>query len=143
MNIPSLNNPNVAAHVDSVTGLIHVVYQDAITPQITKRFYEWLYEIAGKHDLAGVKGATFDFRDVKTFDQGNIRTAQKESRSANNKLSMSHIPVGLIVRTLYQEQMVRISTTLTQQTHRMKIVKSVNEALAFIQEWNQQHRATL
>ena len=56
---------------------------------------------------------------------------------------MSHIPVGLIVRTIYQEQMVRISTKLTQQTQRMKIVKSMDEALAFIQEWNQQHRATL
>jgi len=143
MAIPPLNQTNVTAQVDHDSGLIHVVYQEAITPQVTLQFYEWLYDIAGQYDLAGIQGATFDFRAVKTFDQGNMRTAQKESRTANNKLSMAHIPVSLIVRTIYQEQMVRISTKLTQQTQRMKIVKSMDEALVFIQEWNQQHRATL
>lgn len=143
MNIPPLNETNVTAHIDIDTGLIHVVYQETITPQVTKQFYEWLYDIASKHDLAGIQGATFDFRNVKTFHQSNLRTAQKESRSANNKLSMSHIPVALVVQTIYQEQMVRISINLTQQTQRMKIVKSMDEAFAFIKEWNQQNRATL
>ena len=82
MNIPPLNEPDVSAHFDIDTNLIHVVYQETITPQVTKQFYEWLYDTANRYDLAGVQGATFDFREVKTFHQGNLRTAQKESRSA-------------------------------------------------------------
>lgn len=143
MNILPLEDTNVTAIFDGTTGYIHVKYFETLTPAITTSFYQWLFGVADKIGIKAVRGSTIDFRKVKTFHQGNIRTAQKESRSANQQLDLSHIPVGLIVTTVYQEQMVRISTKLTQQTQRMRIVKSEEEALAFIQEWNQQHTATL
>lgn len=140
MNVAPLNEVNVVARFDPSTSYIHVEYRQVSNPTIARAFYQWLYQLADSIGIEHVCGGIIDFRKVNIFEQGNVKAAQKESLSANRTLDMSHIPVALVVETMLQEQMVRISSNLTKQTHRMRIVRSDKEALDFITEWNQQHK---
>ena len=140
MNFAPLNEVNVVAKYDPNTHYIHVEYRQVSNPTVARAFYQWLYQLADSIGIEHVCGATIDFRKVNIFEQGNVKAAQQESLSANRTLDMSHIPVALVVETMLQEQMVRISSNLTKQTHRMRLVKSDKEALNFITEWNRQNK---
>lgn len=62
---------------------------------------------------------------------------RRERQKSLKQVDFSAIPTALLVKDLYQEQMVRVTMRLTEQSNRMQIVYSLEEAKLFIQDWHQ------
>lgn len=112
-----------------------------LTLATTASVYAWNNEVLQKVDIKAIKGMFIDFRTVKKFDFKNLQTASKESRGLNQKFDLSALPVAVLVKNMYQEQMVSISMKLTAQTQRMRMVYTEAEALQFLHDWHQAHPA--
>jgi hypothetical protein len=115
------------------TGIGTVTYHETLTPQITAEAYHWFIDHAEL--VALIKGWIFDFRQVQKFEQGNFQAIKRESRETRQEVDISHIPVALIVGTLYQEQMVKVASKITGQEKRIQLVYTEEEALKFFREW--------
>jgi hypothetical protein len=139
MNIPPLQNEYIRASFDEERHLIRVVYSEELPIEVPVLFYRWLESLVEAVDIKTVRGGTFDLRKTKNIHPQILGRTSKESRAANRKTDMSHVPIAFIVETLYQSEVARILIHLTPQPERRHIVKSEEEALRFIDEWNKTH----
>jgi hypothetical protein len=139
MSLPGVDEPRITTYFDEATRIMHVVYRQDLATEITLKFYHWREELLDQVDVKTIKGTIVDFRKVIQFPPLNLPTVYKESRDANRDVDMSHIPVAYIVATPQQERNVQLSMKVTPQASRRRIVKSDEEALAFIAEWHQSH----
>lgn len=137
-NIATLDHYNVKATVDPKRQLILVTYEGALSGECTRRYYDWLQNDVAPA-LPDIHGGIFDFTHVSTFDASNTRTILHTSYSVHRKLNLEHIPMALIASNYYQENMLRITAAMTPHADNKRIVKSYDEALAFIDGW-QGHR---
>lgn len=87
--------------------------------------------------IENVRGGIFDFSQVDIFNLDNIWAVKQEVTSHASEVSFGDIPTALVVKTLYQENMVKISMRMNEQTDRLQIVHTQEEALAFIDGWHQ------
>lgn len=127
---------SIDAHYDALTQILHVRYSGVITPEVTRAAYGWGFELAEEIGAENIYALISDFRDVTTFDFKNLRTATSESRNLNKKFDLSRLPVALVVKNMYQEQMVKVSMKMTDQVQRMKIVNTDEEALTFLHQFH-------
>ena len=137
MIIESLQTDNASAVYNTETNIATVTYRGALTPSVTAQAYQWLFINAVKIGVENINGGIFDFREVTTFELANIRTVKREKTVHADKVNFNQIPTALMVKTLYQEQMVRVSMRVTEQSDRLRIVYSEEDALAFIKSWHQ------
>lgn len=138
-NLPTLDTPNVRAYFDRATGISHIVYTGSIDGRHTAAVYEWVKQLLPVIGEQATYGVIFDFSAVTKFAPDNLSTTRRESQSINKERDNSDHPVALVVNTMYQEQMVRVSTRISPQEDRKRIVRSNEEALAYFQEWHRQH----
>ena len=83
-------------------------------------------------DLSKARGSIYDFRLVTDFTNRNATTTQRESGKLNRNVDMRNHPVALLVNTIFQEQFVKAFMQLTPGDQRKRIVRSEEDALAFI-----------
>lgn len=121
---------------DPVKYLIYVQYQESITSQITDEVYTWMH--ATLENIDQLRGAIFDFQLVKRFDQTNYTTAQRQSTQLNTNFDLRTIPTALLVDSIYQEMTLHTQLSMSPQQERKKMVKNLEDAMAFITEFNQQ-----
>ncbi len=137
MIIEPLQTDNVSANYDAETRIATVTYRGALTPAITAQAYAWIFASAQKIGVENIIGGIFDFREVTTFELANIRTVKREHNIHGAEIDFSTVPTALWVKTMYQEQMVRVSQRVTDQSGRLRIVYDEDEALTFIKTWHQ------
>lgn len=126
------------AFYDEESRILFVTYRDALTPSISAQFYRWLGQTAQNHPdkVLTARGSIFDFREVTSFGSGNLTSVQRQSQQIGHKMELSNHPVALIAKTVYQQEMLRLTMQITQKQDRKRIVSSVDEALAFINEFH-------
>lgn len=134
--------PQVVSYFDDETGIVYVIYRGVLSPDVTAQVYKWMAESVQQMDIKLVRGGIYDFREVTDFNKGNLATANRESRSFNTKVDVSSIPAALIVSTLFQEQMVKVSMQITPGQDRKRIVKSMDDAVAFIKQFQKRQTST-
>jgi hypothetical protein len=134
--------PQMIAYFDDETGIVHVTYRGILSPDVTAQVYKWMMESVQQLDVKQIRGGIYDFRQVTDFNKGNLATANRESRSFNVKVDVSSVPAALIVSTLFQEQMVKISMQITPGQDRKRIVKSMDDAITFIKGFQKRQTST-
>jgi hypothetical protein len=132
---PPLKTENLHCYNDPDYRLTIVAYSGELTPAVTSQAYAWLGR-AKPELLKLIRGSIFDFRKVTIFNTGNLSTLQRKSRELNAEIKEYQIPVAMLVANLYQEKMVYISSKISPGEDRKRIVKSVDAALAFLEEYN-------
>lgn len=123
------------AYFDAEASIARVVYPDHLTPDITRQMYKWFGELAEEVGMETLKGCIFDFRGVSKFHPQNARAAQTESRKINARFDLSKFPVAFLVRDMYQEQMLRVSMRITQNSERLRVIHDEAEAVQYITRW--------
>jgi hypothetical protein len=138
-DIPDLNNLLIHARFDGKQRVIFVTYTGTLGGEATRQYYRWLVqELSPLIKL--VRGAVFDFRQVHTIEASNTRTITQSSHSAHRTLDMRHVGVALIAKDHYQEHMLRITAKMTPHPQTKRVVRSMEEALAYIDEWTERLR---
>jgi hypothetical protein len=66
------------------------------------------------------------------LDSRNLTSAQRQSQQFNTKADVSNHPVALLVDTFMQEQILQVELKISPQQDRKRIVRSEDEAYAFI-----------
>jgi hypothetical protein len=130
------------ASFDEARHLIRVAYRGSLGADVTVQVYNWIDELVKAVGLETVQGEIFDFQNVSEFKEENLQMARKTSKRMNIRLDMSQLPVALIVKTFYQEEILRGAMQVTPEHQRKRIVRTEEEALAFIDEWNRTHQET-
>jgi hypothetical protein len=138
--LPLLKTKHIHALFDPEQHLIRVKYYGELTADVPAQFYAWLEKLVNVVDVKTIYGGLFDFRQVTKFHTQNLSTTRKNSRNINQKVDMGHLPIAFITETLYQTEMARILIQLVPQPERRRIVKSEEDGLQFIHNWNQ-HQA--
>jgi len=135
--IKPLKTEQIEAEFDDIRGFLLVKYHGELSSDITKQFYGWLMgEMqANPEKVSEARGSIYDFRDVTDFGMDNLSATQQSSKQVSKQADVTNHPVALIVNDVYQEGMVKLSMQVTEQQERKRIVKSVDEAVAFIQSW--------
>jgi hypothetical protein len=131
-----------SAYYDENEQILFVTYSGIMTPDVTAQFYTWLLQSLAERPglVETARGSVYDFRKVARFENKNLTAAQRESQNLSQRFDVSHIPVALIVGSLYQEQLLRVTMQIQQGQERKRIVRSVDEALAFFNEYHRQLR---
>ena len=132
MSLEPIENENGSIRWDAEKQIIFGSYGQVITEQSTANGYHAWGKIIQAVGVENVRGAVLDFRPVERWEKGNVSVAQGQSYRINTKLDLSRMPMAMIVRTAFQEQMVRFSMKATPGEERKRIVHSMEEALAFI-----------
>ncbi len=130
-----LDTPQVTGQFDEDTHLAYITYYDVLTADVTADVYAWTGRVADKVNVKNIHTAIYDFRRVSRFDHTNTRKIGQSSGQLNVSYDFSHVAVALLVRDSSQEQIVRMMMHLTPQEKRKRIVKSLVEARAFLDEF--------
>lgn len=143
MNNPivALEQTNVSAQYDFESKLLKVTYREILSPEVTKQFYQWLMGTAqaNPQEVMSARGSIYDFSAVTEFVSSNISTTSRESHTMNQQSDLTNHPVALVVSSMYQERMVNVMMKVTEQQERKRIVHTVAEAIAFIDNWHVSH----
>src|SRR5688500_1635632 len=143
--IEAVNNDNFIIRYDTDKLIGAVVYKGRLTSEITAAVYQWMAE-ATKNNQAETPppyGWIFDFRQVTDYDADNFATARSKSISFrlehNGRANV--IPTALLVNSIEQEVMVKISMQLAKQgkNPRIRLLRSDEEANKFFAEWHADH----
>lgn len=137
----TLKTDEIDARYDATEKLLIVVYQGVLSPEVTSQFYGWLINLMKENPalVAEARGSIYDFRQVTDFQSKNITTARRESSSVTQTADVRDHPVALVVESKLQERMVESTMRITQQTDRKRVVHTIEEAKAFIDDWHQEN----
>jgi hypothetical protein len=83
-----------------------------------------------------MRGEIFNFQDVEDFGLTNLMLARQMSKSINIRKDTSRIPIALVVKNVYQEEILRGPMQVSPENKRKKIVQSEEEAVEFIDDWH-------
>lgn len=133
-NFTVLEQDNLFCHYDDLKKLIFVTYRKSLTPKLTAQAYEWVRSLAPAQDE--IRGAIFDFRDVRHFESSNFSTSQRESTELTRQFNLDAYAVALIVSNTYQERLVATTIKITPQQERKKIVYSYEDAFKFVRDYD-------
>lgn len=140
--LPVLDIDTVHAYRDPQTNISYIIYKGAVDARTTTAVYEWVKELLTVIDNDETRGVLMDFRQVLKFMPDHISTVRRESKDLNREQKLVH-PVAMIVTNLYQEQMVKVSVRISDRPQHVQFFYSLEEGLAFFDEWNSQHRPLL
>ncbi len=135
-DIQDLCEPGVVATFDATQRIIFVRYSGKLAGENVRGYYRWLMQQMLPL-IRTVRGSVFDFREVESIAASNTRTVPGASSSAHRNIDLSHIPVALIAKDHYQEHILRITSAMTPHPETKRVVKSMEEALGYISEWEQ------
>lgn len=135
-DLPRLDTEHVSAYFDPQMGISFITYRGHLTAEVTETLYAWVRSLLPHIGPDATRGVIFDFRQVTRFHQGNLEASRKQSVTINQEADNSTHCVALIVDNFYQEQLVSVSMNLTPGEKRKRIVRSMDEALAYIETWH-------
>lgn len=129
-----LEEKQVTAYYDPEARILHVIYRGILSPEVSARFYHWLGAAIARfpEEVNRARGSIFDFREVTQFDNANLTSAQRESKTLNQQGDFADHPVAMLVGNNTQEEFVRLTLMITPGQKRKRIVFSPEEALVFI-----------
>lgn len=136
MTYPPLEHENAVAKFDAETRLVIVTYSGELDAATTTRVYEWLADLADAQGIESLRGEIFDFRQVTEFMPDNLMAARKVSRRMNLRHDVQNLPVAMIVKDFIQEEILRGPMQNVKENVRKRIVRSMDDALAFIDNWH-------
>jgi hypothetical protein len=150
VDIPSLVMENCEGHYDFATATGTITYSGEITPEMTTRVYQWMGQtLKLLPEGHVVRGAIFDFTGVKETSSTNITTANVRGKRFRTEHApvVTNIPTALLVQTLYQELLVEMMMKLAKHSRdesesHVRMVKTMDEARAFIDGWHQKNGPT-
>ena len=134
-----LNSEGATEYYDTEKNLVCVTYYGLITPIVTADVYNVGARMIEQYGLKNLRGMIADFRHVVDFDNSNLNAVRRTSGNLNMNYDMSHVAAALLVATMIQEKMVRMSMKITPQEERKRVVHSLKAAHLFVDEF-QAHR---
>lgn len=136
MAIPDLQHNNASATFDEKTGIAYITYRGLLNAAASTAVYDWLGDLTAAVGIENVYGEVFDFRQVQEFMPDNLMEARRSSRRYNYRHNVKRLPVAMIVRDFYQEEILRGPMENPEANPRKAIVRKMDEALAFLHEWH-------
>lgn len=140
MNTPTLaamrlEEKQITAYYDAESRILHVAYRGILSSAVSAQFYSWLGAAIAQfpEEVNRAWGSIYDFRDVTQFDNANLFSTQRQSKTLNQQTDFSNHPVAMLVANNIQEEYVRMTMTITPGQNRKRIVFSPEEGLAFIE----------
>ncbi len=137
-DVQKLNEASVSGYFDDYTRIFHVHYKDILTADTTNKAYSWLFTqgtVVG--GIENIHAFVFDFTEVVKFQRDNTFATKRQSQTAKVSIDLSRVPAALVVKNIYQEQMVLLSMKVNDVEERTKICKSHAEAMTFIDQFHQ------
>lgn len=141
MSIEPLKHANASAHYDADSRIIYVSYNGYLSGESNNAVYEWLANVLDTLGLDQIQGEIFDFREVTEFLPDNLMDARRNSRRYNFKNDLRTLPVAMIVKDFYQEEILRGPMQNVEENKRKSIVRDMDAAQAFITNWEKPTRA--
>jgi hypothetical protein len=138
MSITPLQHDNARARYDSDSGIAHITYTGYLTGEASTAVYDWLADVTQAIGIENMRGEVFDFRDVTEFMPDNLMDARRNSRRYNVKNDVRRLPVAMIVKDFYQEEILRGPMQNVRENARKTIVRTMDDALGFIRDWHTQ-----
>jgi len=135
----TLDVEQARAYYDAESAIIFVHYRGTLTGDAANDVYGWLEELYDEIDVDNLYGIVFDFREVKDFDESNLKTARRVSSRMNMRIDTSHVPAALIIRDPYHQEILFGSMRVSPEHARKKIVWSEEEAREFLDQWHAEH----
>lgn len=134
MSVTTLQHPNATATWDDSQRIAFIEYVGALSGEASTAVYNWLADV---NTTRGVPyGEIFDFRKVTEFLPDNLTEARKKSRRRNMRSAVHQLPVAMIVKDFYQEEILRGPMQNVPENTRKAIVRTMEEALAFLHQWH-------
>ncbi len=137
MPIAPLTHENASGTYDPETRIAYITYTGMLTAEASVAVYNWLGDVTQEEGL--LYGEVFDFRNVLEFAPDNLMEARKKSRRRNLRSNIHHLPVAMIVKDFYQEEILRGPMQNVPENQRKTIVQTLDDALAFIHQWHELH----
>lgn len=136
--IAPVEHDDLVAYFDDEIGISLITYGGTITADTIGRVYRWVEALLQQIDPASTRGVIYDFRDVREFHPTYLAAVQRQSKRMERDHDNSGHAVALIVDTLYQETMVKMSAQLGAKSSRPRVhlVNSMEAALTFIDDWH-------
>lgn len=134
--IERLELEHVTAYYDSDTRIIHIRYHGLIDAQTPTEAYGYIHRVIETVGFDNIYGQIFDFREVVEFSTDNLMEARKKSRRLNMRRATQRLPVAMIVKDFYQEEILRGPMQNVPENQRKAIVTSMDEALQFFEQWH-------
>lgn len=137
--IPSpLELEKVSAKYDPEKRIAYITYRGDLGADASSAAYQWLNELIQVIGIENLYGEIFDFRDVRTFMPENLIDARKNSRWLNLRLELT-FPVAMVVSDTVQHEILRGPMRNVPGNVRKRIVESMEDAHAFLDEWHRQN----
>jgi hypothetical protein len=138
--IKRLDQKNIKADYDEKQSIAYITYSGELSASDSDAAYAWLNQLIEIISTKSLYGEVFDFRGVKSFSTENLIDARKNSRKMNIMINTQDFPVAMIVANDMQEQILRGPMRVMEENPRKRIVKTTDDALAFLNEWHSQAR---
>jgi len=140
MTYPPLSQENAEARYDADNRIVFVRYHGALTADASSAVYEWLETLIRTYGSETIYGEIWDFREVTQFMPDNIMDARKNSRRINLRMDTKSIPVAMVVKDFFQEEILRGPMKNVPENQRKSIVRNMNDAHAFLDAWHARQR---
>jgi hypothetical protein len=141
MDVNKLEISNAKAEHDIDSGITFIAYNGVLDGAVTIQVYQWLDDLYDSVGLENIFGQIFDFREVEGFDQSNLTTARRTSNRMNMSKNTSQFPVALVVKDAAQEEILRGPMRIPEGHARKQIVRTMDDARTFLEEWNKQKQS--
>lgn len=136
MPVTPLNHDNAEAVLDTDTGIIYITYSGVLSADVTTAVYDWLGDVVQAVGMDKLYGEIFDFCNVTDFMPDNLVAARRHSRRYNMRNNVRSLPVAMVVKTFYQEELLRGPLQNVEENKRKTIVRSMEEAHDFLDQWH-------
>jgi hypothetical protein len=136
--VTPLKHDNASARYDNDAGIVYVTYSGYLTGEASTAVYDWLGDVIQTVGIDKMRGEVFDFREVTEFLPDNLMDARRNSRRYNFRNDVRKLPVAMIVKDFYQEEILRGPMQNVRENARKTIVRNMDEALTFINDWHTQ-----
>lgn len=142
MAIVPLQQEKVIARYNEESRTIYITYNGSLGAEASGAAYEWIDTVIHEVGIENVYGEIFDFREVFEFLPENLMDARKKSRRMNMKNNIRNLPVAMIINGLVQEEILRGPLQNVPENTRKRIVYSMEEAQAFLDEWHEAQKTS-
>jgi hypothetical protein len=137
-----LETEEVSAYYDEEQQIAFITYKEVVTRAATEQAYAWALRNFPLTDVSKARGSIDDFRQVKRFAVGNLGAVQKNNFQVSRSGHFDNHPVALLVETHMQEMSVRTVMLITIGEERKRVVRTVEEAFQFFDEFHAQGRSS-
>jgi hypothetical protein len=141
MTIQDLAIEQATAHFDADERIAYITYSGFLDAATTVAVYDWIQSVIDEVGIENIYGEIFDFRKVVEFAPDNLMEARKKSRRLNITQDVKNLPVAMIVKDFYQEEILRVPMKNVPENNRKTIVQNMKDARAFLDAYHAQQTA--